>query len=180
MNFVPICKVHWRYTCNTASQHSLLICSATSRYSFHASSILWGNQSACVSLSFHLPSWASTSVLSNNTRYNLQVETTEQLLAYSLQAFKAWHFFHGLPKHSPANILWKLFFPFLLKGWELFLLMVSSSWSMVHNKKSSTCPHWPYAMGAHRELLTIWWLTCGKQSGGKKFCFQSLEDASFS
>lgn len=117
---------------------------------FHASSILWGNQSARVSLSFHLPSWTSTSVLFN-TRYSLQVETTEQLLAYFLQAFKAWHFFHGLPKHFPANILWKLFFSFLLQWREPFLLTVSSSWSMIHNKKSSTCPHWPYATGAHRE-----------------------------
>lgn len=109
-----------------------------------------------------------------NTRCSLPVETTVQLLAYFLQAFKAWHFFHGFPKYFPADVLWKLFFPFPLQWWEPLLLTVSSSWAMVHSKKPPTYRHWPHITGGYREESWRHGIILEGNKAGKQFFASSL------
>lgn len=90
-NFVHICRLHKRYSCNTARQHSLLICSSTWGCTLAHQRHFVRDQSVCVLLSSHLPSGTSTSVLLN-TWFSLPMEAAAQLLAYFIlnMPFLSW------------------------------------------------------------------------------------------
>lgn len=80
-NFIHICRLHKRYSCNTARQHSLLICSSAWSCNLARQQHFVRDQSVCVLLSSRLPSETSTSVLFN-IRCRVPMEAAAQLLTY--------------------------------------------------------------------------------------------------
>lgn len=175
MNFVPICKICGRYICNTARQHSLLICSNTNSYTLTC-------QQHFVRESICLSCWVSIYLLKQVPLCFLTLDAVcQQEPLYYCYLTSCRHLRHDIsstvflfpcqcPLKSISNVLWKLFLPFLLQWWQPLLLTVSSSWSMVHSK---TITHLP-ALATHPRSTQRNLISYSRKTIGKRFVVCSL------